>query len=299
MLLWISGIWAACLFILILFPRYCTPMYLLWYLRMQLAGTCLLKGSGEKKHDTPRVVVSLTTIPSRLNRIWPCLNSILCQTRPPDLICLIIPMVSSRESQPYDIPEELVRDPRLLVHRCQQDRGPILKLYETLKLETDLDTLIVTVDDDTIYPRHLIRVLMDNHKNLQGVALGFRGWCLPSSGKFLKRRILYGNSVSSPQKVDVLSGISMVMYQRGLFQDDFFIRNRLPKAAFFVDDICISGYLAQKGVEKYLLPYPMREPFSSYLDTSRSNPLWMINQDGKNDQEMIDYYFYPEKGKSC
>ncbi len=291
MLLWFSCAWAACLFILILYPGYCTPLYLLWYLRMRMVGPRLLTSAQKPGNDGYRVVVSLTTIPSRINRIWPCLNSILCQTRPPDLVYLTIPLWSKRERCGYNIPESLMTEPGIVLHRCREDRGPILKLYETLKKETNPRTLIITVDDDTVYPRHLIRVLLGYHKKLPGAVLGFRGWQLPESGKFLDRRILYGNCVKTPIKVDVLSGISMVMYQRNQFQDDFFTRYGLPESAFFVDDICISGYLAQKGIHKYLLPYPMREPFSCYLDTRRSNPLWMINKDGTNDQEMIDFYF--------
>jgi hypothetical protein len=90
--------------------------------------------------------------------------------------------------------------------------------------------------------------------------------------------------------VDVLSGITMVMYQRNQFRDDFFDRHGLPESAFFVHDICISGYLAQKGIDKYLLPFPAREPFFCYLYNRQSNPLWRINRHGTNGQEMIDFY---------
>lgn len=295
LLLWISGISAAVLFLLILLPKCCTPAYLLWYLRMQMAGQTLLPTAPEKPGDGLKVVVSLTTIPSRISHIYPCLNSIRRQTRPPDRIYITIPFLSKREKKPYAVPDVLQNDPRIILTRCREDKGPILKIYETLKIETDPATVIITVDDDTVYPRHLIRELLKNHKKLPGAVLGFRGWRLPASGKFLERRILYGNSVTAPEKVDVLSGISMVLYQRNHFQDDFFDLDKLPAPGFFVDDICISGYLETKGHKKYILPYPMREPFSSYLRTAGSNPLWMINRDGRNDQTMIDYYFL--KGK--
>jgi len=65
----------------------------------------------------------------------------------------------------------------------------------------------------------------------------------------------------------------------------------LPPESYFVDDICISGYLKKAGVEKIILPFPMREPFSRYTITSRSNPLWKINKDGHNDQVMLNYFF--------
>ncbi len=274
--------------------KYCTPAYLIWYLRMHLKGSKLYL-SGEKPcKDKKDVVVSLTTIPSRITNIFPCVNSILMQTRPPDRIYLNIPRVSKRENKGYKIPYLLRKDKRIILTNCKEDPGPILKLVQTLKEETHPDTLIITVDDDTVYPRHLIKTLLRFHHKFPKAALGFRGWRLPVSGKFLERTVLYANSIKKPYKVDVLSGVSGVLYIRKQFKDDFFSPQGLPDAAFFVDDICISGYLKKNEIEKYLIPYPMREPFSHYINTKNSNPLWRINQDGRNDQEMIDFYFSDE-----
>jgi hypothetical protein len=274
--------------------KYCTPAYLIWYLKMCLKGSKLFV-SGEKLcGDRKDVVVSLTTIPSRIKDIFPCINSILMQTRPPDRIYLNIPNRSKRENKGYQIPCQLRKDKRIILTHCKEDSGPILKLLQTLKEETHPDTLIITVDDDTVYPRHLISTLLRFNEKFPEAALGFRGWRLPASKKFLERTILYANSIKKPYMVDVLSGVSGVLYIRKQFKDDFFSPQGLPDAAFFVDDICISGYLKKNKIEKYLVPYPMREPFSHYINTKNSNPLWRINQDGRNDQDTIDFYFPDE-----
>lgn len=275
-----------------LIRRYCTPFYLVWYVRMRLKGKKLFPSAKKKNPDHKTVVVSLTTIPSRLDSIFASMNSILRQTRPPDRIYLNIPFWSIREKKGYQIPKLLKTDDRITLIRCPQDLGPILKLSETLKRETNPDTLIITVDDDTIYPRHFIETLLAFHEQYPKAALGFRGWRLPESGKFLDRRILYGNSITVPLRVDVLSGISGVLYIRKQFKDDFFSPKGHPAEAFFVDDICISGYLETRGEKKMLIPFPMREPFARYIQTKKSNPLWKINQDGNNDQTMIDFYFH-------
>lgn len=272
--------------------RHCTLFYLLWYVRMRLKGPNFFLPQNKRLQDGKDVVVSLTTIPSRIHNIFPCINSVLMQTRPPDRIYITIPRISKRENQKYNIPDLLKKDKRITLNLCKEDLGPILKLSQTLKNEINPDTLIITVDDDTVYPRHMIQTLLRFHDKFPTAALGFRGWRLPASGKFLDRTILYPNSIKKPYRVDVLSGVSGVLYLRRQFKDDFFSPKGLPESAFFVDDICISGYLKINGVEKYLIPYPMREPFASYTNTKKSNPLWKINQDGKNDQEMIDFYFF-------
>jgi len=97
--------------------------------------------------------------------------------------------------------------------------------------------------------------------------------------------------VRRPWPVHVLSGVGAVLYRRDHFGPDFPDRRGLPPGAFFVDDICISGYLEARRVARYLVPFPMREPFARYLRTSLSNPLWRVNRDGRNDQAALDHFF--------
>jgi hypothetical protein len=270
--------------------NYCAPAYLLWYAKIRLNRRRLMK-SRPATMDGHDVVVGLTTIPSRLQYIFPTINSILLQSRPPNRIYLNLPNWSKREDQAYHIPEIIKKDHRIVLCRCGEDQGPILKLLPVLEKETNPETIIITVDDDTVYPRHAIRILLEYHDILPEAALGFRGWRIPQSNIFFDRKVLFANQVDRPYRVDILSGVSGVLYLRKHFSVDFFCRTGLPPESFFVDDICISGYLKKAGVEKFILPFPMREPFSRYAITSRSNPLWKINRDGHNDQVMLNYFF--------
>ena len=42
--------------------------------------------------------------------------------------------------------------------------GPATKLIPTLEVETDPDTIIVVIDDDTVYPRHLLESIVDGFR---------------------------------------------------------------------------------------------------------------------------------------
>src|SRR5438874_8824093 len=53
----------------------------------------------------PRVIVSLSTVPDRINNLRPTIRSLLKQTRPPDEIVLAIPEFSVREQRPYVVPK--------------------------------------------------------------------------------------------------------------------------------------------------------------------------------------------------
>lgn len=265
--------------------------YLVWYIR--LLSTCrrLLPKKAGPQRDGKWIVVSLTTIPSRIHHIFPTMNSLLLQTRPADRIYLHLPKESARERWSYVIPAAVMNDPRITVHRTEKDHGPITKLLPTLELERDPETVIITIDDDTVYPPDMIETLMRYHAVLPGAALGFRGWDIPPSGRYAESRTRYASQITEPLKVDILTGISGVLYLRKHFDGDFFSDEDLPGEGFYVDDIRTNGYLERHGVQRYLIPHPLREPLCSYVFSSRSNPLWKINRDGRNNQVMIDHLF--------
>jgi hypothetical protein len=77
--------------------------------------------------DNRRVIVSLSTVPDRINNLRPTIRSLLKQTRPPDEIVLAIPEFSVREQRPYVVPKYLSRLPRVRVLHCAEDWGPATK----------------------------------------------------------------------------------------------------------------------------------------------------------------------------
>ena len=81
-------------------------LYDLWLRRQDLDAL-------DRRHlENPRrtdVVVTLTTLPSRIDRIAPTIKSLLNQTISPAAIRLNLPVLSRRERQSYVIPEWLGR----------------------------------------------------------------------------------------------------------------------------------------------------------------------------------------------
>jgi hypothetical protein len=73
--------------------------------------------------DNRRVIVSLSTVPDRINNLGPTIRSLLEQTRPPDEIVLAIPEFSIREQRPYVLPKYISRLPRVRVLHCAEDWG--------------------------------------------------------------------------------------------------------------------------------------------------------------------------------
>ena len=105
------------------------------------------------------IIVSLTTIPSRLEKglTTKSIQSILEQTSKPDLIILNIPEVS-RKGDPYNkrMAEYVASlDESIKLHWVPEDYGPITKLMGTLEYieenTIDRNSKIILIDDDCIY----------------------------------------------------------------------------------------------------------------------------------------------------
>jgi hypothetical protein len=193
-----------------------------------------------------KVVVSLTTIPSRvssLDRIIGCLKK---QTLIPDRIYLNLPRYSIREKIPYpDYPS----DKLVYVNRCD-DYGPITKLYPTLLLEKDPETIIITVDDDVDYSEDLIETLVRGAQLHPNSAISGSGFIVGD----LWNCFAVIHSPNDWTEVSVIEGYSGCAYRRKFFDADLLDYTGAPSCAFYHDDIWISRHLAKKKISRLVHP---------------------------------------------
>ncbi len=127
----------------------------------------------QEKH---RLYVSLTTSPERIEKL-PALLETLDWDSIESLI-LSLPEKFSRSSKEYKIPTFLLTHPKIKILRPEVDEGPASKLLTaaTYLRDLDPDALLVTIDDDTFYPRGMLR-------ELSWIAYHRPGEVLTSSGR--------------------------------------------------------------------------------------------------------------------
>jgi hypothetical protein len=209
--------------------------------------------------DRSQAIVSLTTIPSRVHLIGETLKSLMRQTRAPARIVINVPQMSRREGRAYEIPEVLTRLKAVEIHRCD-DWGPATKLIPSV-LRYDASQPIIVVDDDRIYPPNLVADLDDASVAHPDRALAFSGWRVPDDltdrpttlWRDLKSEPpvpAKATRIKAPLEIDVVQGMSGYLVRPGFFDvkrlTDY---SAAPQAAFFVDDVWISGHcLAPKFV---------------------------------------------------
>lgn len=238
-----------------------------------------------------RVVVSLTTIPDRIQHIGPTLCSLLDQTRRPDAIVLNLPSHARREDRTYEIPPFL--ESLDVVERidCGEDRGPATKLLPTLERETDPDTRIIVLDDDQVYPHNMVETLVSWSDRLPDAAVCSRGFRIPAGFDIENRDTLYGTHLHEPARIEIMQGSAGFLVRPRFFDESVFDYSDAPPEAFFVDDVWLAGHLARAGVDRYVVPFDGCYSRIATWTARRSLSLWTReNADGSNDSVLYRYF---------
>jgi hypothetical protein len=214
-----------------------------------------------------KIVATCTTLPDRYDCLEKMLKSLHNQSYNFDAIYLCLPYKAKRLNMVYPkLPEHIEK--LCTVIRTEIDYGPICKLYGALISEKDKDTLIVTIDDDCEYSYNMVEKILEKHEihpnsaiTGAGVLLGngINLFCINSNiDCVIKWNGIIGFHVPKEgRKVDIIQGVSGVLYKRGFFPETSCL-NQLFKYAmedidmFKSDDIVISAYLDKKKILKYV-----------------------------------------------
>jgi hypothetical protein len=214
-----------------------------------------------------RVVASLTTMPDRYFKIVETLKSLHRQTHKLDAIYLSLPSKSRRLNIDYPpLPYEITD--LCTVVPCT-DFGPITKIMGGLYMEDDPSTVIITFDDDMMYPETIVETLVNHHKQHLNSAIGSSGMLLkyscpmcaitPNEDNFFYR-IPKFSIPPKGRKVDSIYGYPGALYVRNFFptkellEKDFLDYALVDNNMFINDDIVISGYLSMVDVERRIFP---------------------------------------------
>ncbi len=242
--------------------------------------------------DGRRIIISMSTLPSRIANIEPTLQCLLGQTRPPDEIVIAIPAFSIRQQAAYSIPPFLKELPAVRILHAERDWGPATKFIAATQEENAAgrsDTLIIVVDDDRIYPRDAVETYLYYNAQLPDAALCFRGAAMPRSFDWRDARMAHGDRIRQPEPVAVITGCGSYLVKPRFFNDSLWNYSDAPRAAFYMDDIWISGCLDRRGVEKYVVPTSAR--MRSVAQQSRTMTLHDVpNGRQPSNNEVIEFF---------
>ncbi|HSC87925.1 MAG TPA: glycosyltransferase, partial [Polyangiaceae bacterium] len=226
---------------------------------------------GEPRQE--EIVVSLTTIAPRLYDIGTTIESLLHQTLKPDRIVL---WLDQTKVSPSDVPLSLQKQmERGLTIRFVEDIGSHTKLVPALREFPN--AVVITVDDDVLYPQHLLELL---HRAYQ--ADRSKIYCTRARHiSVLKTRDFHytkdwPNLLEEVEGLNVLPlGVGGVLYPPGILDAEVFDLAEQKRLAPKADDIWFKAMSLKKGVvcKRIAVPsqfFPVR-PFSQEVSLHHAN----------------------------
>jgi len=210
-----------------------------------------------------RNIISLTTIPPRMDSIAPTLQSLLRQNATIDAVILWIP-ARYRRSEFSDFKLPRVPD-GIEIRRCGVDYGPATKVLSAVEVFAGQDVRIIYCDDDRLYhPDWVANLLRESDLHPRD--------CIAEAGEVVEltlRKVFRSRPAYRALKISTL-GIYGYFYRKKnraldvgygradickgyggvLVRPEFFTLAAfdIPDVLWTVDDIWISGQLAVTGI---------------------------------------------------
>lgn len=189
------------------------------------------------------IIVSLTSFPARYETLHLVIKSILCQTMKPDHIILYIDEIE----KPKHFPESLTKLEKYgLEIDCRYypfNMKPHKKYYYAMKEHPE--SIVVTIDDDIIYPDDLISTLYGYHKKFKDCVVAVRSHRIlfDVDGKIRKYNDWewISESTNEPSMSLMATGCGGVLYPPHCMSDKLFDLNLIKELSFGADDLWLKA----------------------------------------------------------
>lgn len=251
-----------------------------------------------------QVIISLTTIHSRIEKLHFVIESLLQQQASlPYEVRLFI------SEEPYLLDEGIKSVPSELQQLANENSGkfsinyaknigpyrkflPVLTDYFKDALEFDY---LVTVDDDTVYPSNWLEGLITAARANECV-VAYRGRVISCDEKSIHRYRKWEHSTASvlePSIKTVGTGKDGIIYKPEYFHPDVIDIESALKECNHADDLWLKMHTAINGVPSVLLSSSLSEAFKDLGEEDENTLYRKINKFGGNDRAMqnLSEYF--------
>jgi len=187
--------------------------------------------------SSPKIIVSLTSFPVRIHKVWLVIETLLMQRTQPDkiLLWLFKGEFNGRES----LPEKLLNLEKrgLEIRFCDENLMPHKKYFFTMTEYPGAD--VITVDDDILYPDNFISKLLEYHNNFPDEIITTIGRKIKIIDNkifpYKEWEIIRSDSSHSFQVIPI--GAGGVYYPRGSLHADCFDIEKIKSYALMNSDL--------------------------------------------------------------
>ena len=231
-----------------------------------------------------KIIVSVTSIPERLNVVVYPLKCMLIQTEKPDKIIL---WLDGQKLNDELLPQELVRLKKYGLEICYvEDVGPHTKYFYAMKYYPN--DIVITIDDDLLYQRTLVEGLVEAYKKNPMCVCAYCVWQMEFTDNGIPYTTSYYKLVDAEQNNSTDStfaamGFGGVLYPPHCLGSQAFEVEKIRKLALKADDIWLKVMEVLNNVQVVKVagayPYP-------HIKNSQTIALKNDNLMGQNDAVM-------------
>lgn len=235
--------------------------------------------------EKPKVVVSLTTFPPAAPFAVKAIESVLAGAVLPDRLVLYVTLSEFEGGVlPADLQELAARHPVFEIRNYDRNIRSYRKLIPAL---VDFpDSVVVTIDDDILYHRNMLRDLLRWHRRFPRAVLAhrakkikpgkpYRSWKKYRWYHFLLKRINLGF-------LNLPTGVAGVLYPPHCLKADMLDPELFTRIAPTTDDIWF--WAAAVANDTPVLPVPFGHNKPKGLPKPKAISLKTLNFKGKTDQ---------------
>lgn len=245
-----------------------------------------------------KVVVSLTSYPARIPTLHRTIETVLRQTIPPDEVQLWLAHDEFADAGKgvLDALGALEATGRVSVCWREESLRPHNKYFDAL--QRNADDVVITVDDDILYPPNLIEDLVAEHRRHPSAIVAARTHLvrLDSAGEIAPYATwqLEQTCYLDVPRFDLLAtGVGGVLYPLRVFDEAVFDEGAIRASSLLADDLWLQAHELRLGVPVVatLHPYEL-----VYIPGTQEGGLCVQNLDNNRNDIFLAELFgrYPE-----
>ncbi|WP_158735764.1 hypothetical protein [Alteribacillus sp. YIM 98480] len=243
-------------------------------------------GINTSKKREKKIIVSLTTFPARINVVWISIESLLRQSYKPDKI--ILWLAKEQFNGIKSVPHKLLK---------QQKRGLEIRFCDDLRSHKKYyyafqeypEEIIITVDDDIIYPRNTLKILINLHERFPD--------CICCNRAHLIKKLKNNDpapysewvqnplSLNEPSKLLCPTGVSGILYPPNSVHNEVFNKRDIKELCFHADDLWLKIMSLKNNTKVVKTAEFTSVPFK--INSSQKESLAQLNvNENKNDLQL-------------
>ncbi len=233
-----------------------------------------------------KVIVSLTTFPSRINVVWICIETLMRQEHKPDRIILWLAKEQFESESKLPLQLLKLKDRGLEIKFCD-DLKPHKKYYYTM-LENPND-IIITFDDDILYPSNAIKSLVKLGSKYPGSIICNRGHIMTFNGNKVEPYSLWKRTSDieiGPNLLLCPTGVGGVLYPPNCLDKSVFDKEGIISNCLLADDLWLKVMSIRKGTKVVKTSKFPRNLF--VLLSSQKNSLGRKNVGNNQNDKQLD-----------